>query len=92
MRDETRRDVERRLRSVAGHVQGVLRMVESETYCIDLLRQLEAVEQALRKVRQRLLQDHLDTCVTTAIQGRDVKERERVLRELLEVYTAGGRR
>jgi DNA-binding FrmR family transcriptional regulator len=86
MRDETRRDVGRRLKSVAGHVQGVAKMVDEDKYCIDVIRQIEAVEQALHKVKRRLLEGHLDTCVTTAIRSEDPADRERVLRELLEVY------
>ncbi len=86
MQDDVRQELGRRLKSVAGHVQGVLRMVEEDKYCIDVIQQIEAIEQALHKVKRRLLAGHLDSCVTTAIRGADVKERERVLRELLEVY------
>jgi DNA-binding FrmR family transcriptional regulator len=88
VQDDVRQEVGRRLKSVAGHVQGVLKMVEEDKYCIDVIRQIEAIEQALHKVKRRLLAGHLDTCVTTAVRGVDVKERERVLRELLEVYDA----
>ncbi len=86
MRDEARRDVERRLKSVAGHVQGVLKMIEEEKYCVDVIRQIGAIEQALHEVKRRLVAGHVDTCMTTAIRAADVAERERVLRELLEVY------
>jgi DNA-binding FrmR family transcriptional regulator len=79
-------DVGKRLRTAAGHIQGVARMVDDDKYCIDIIRQIEAAEQALHKVKRQLLAGHLDTCVTTAIRGRDAAERERVLRELLEVY------
>ncbi len=89
MQDEAREDIRRRLKSVAGHVQGVLKMVEEDKYCIDIIQQIEAIEQALHKVKRRLLAGHLDTCVTRAIRGASVADRERVLRELLEVYDAG---
>lgn len=88
MRDDVRQEVSRRLKSVAGHVQGVLKMVEEDKYCIDVIRQLDAVEQALHKVKRQLLAGHLDTCVTRAIRGASAAERERVFRELLEVYDA----
>ncbi len=86
MNDEVRQDVTRRLKSAAGHLQGVLKMVEEDKYCIDVIRQIEAVEQALHKVKRHLLGGHLDTCVTTAIRGSSPQDRERVLKELLEVY------
>ena len=86
MKDDVRQDVGRRLKSVAGHIQGVARMVDDDKYCIDVIRQIEAIEQALYQVKRRLLAGHLDTCVIEAIRGSDPADRERVLGELLEVY------
>ena len=76
----------RRLKTVEGHLRGVIRMVEDDAYCIDVIRQIQAVEAALGKVSARILEDHLNSCVITAIQGSDKKERERVLKEITEVF------
>jgi DNA-binding FrmR family transcriptional regulator len=76
----------RRLKTVEGHLRGVIRMVEEDAYCIDVIRQIQAVEAALNKVSSRILEDHLNSCVITAIQGNDKKERERVLKEITEVF------
>lgn len=76
----------RRLKTVEGHLRGVIRMVEEDTYCIDVIRQIQAVEAALNKVSAQILEGHLNSCVTTAIQGNDKKERERVLKEITEVF------
>ena len=76
----------RRLRTVEGHLRGVIRMVEGDEYCIDVIRQIQAVEAALNKVSAQILANHLDTCVTTAINGRNPRERERVLKEITEVF------
>jgi CsoR family transcriptional regulator, copper-sensing transcriptional repressor len=76
----------RRLKTVEGHLRGVIRMVEEDAYCIDIIRQIQAVEAALNKVSSRILEDHLNSCVITAIQGSDIKERERVLKEITEVF------
>lgn len=76
----------RRLKNIEGHVRGVIRMVEQDTYCIDVIRQIQAVEAALNKVSTKILEDHLNSCVITAIQGSDKKERERVLKEITEVF------
>jgi len=76
----------RRLKNIEGHVRGVIRMVEEDTYCIDVIRQIQAVEAALNKVSAKILEDHLNSCVITAIQGSDKKERERVLKEITEVF------
>jgi CsoR family transcriptional regulator, copper-sensing transcriptional repressor len=76
----------RRLKTIEGHLRGVIRMVEADEYCIDVIRQIQAVESALSKVSTQILEDHLESCVTTAIQGNDPKERERVLKEITEVF------
>ena len=76
----------RRLKTIEGHLRGVIRMVEEDAYCIDVIRQIQAVEAALNKVSSKILEDHLNSCVITAIQGNDRKERERVLKEITEVF------
>ena len=84
-------DIVRRLKSVEGHVRGVQRMVEDGAYCIDVVNQIVAIQRALKKVSAKVLDGHLHSCVTSAIQGDDVRERERVLSELMEVFEASGR-
>jgi CsoR family transcriptional regulator, copper-sensing transcriptional repressor len=76
----------KRLKTIEGHLKGVVRMVEEDAYCIDVIRQIQAVEAALNKVSAQILEDHLNSCVITAIQGDDPKERERVLKEISEVF------
>jgi DNA-binding FrmR family transcriptional regulator len=60
--------------------------VEEDAYCIDVIRQIQAVQAALNKVSGQILDDHLNSCVITAIQGDDPKERERVLKEITDVF------
>ncbi|MCX6058960.1 MAG: metal-sensitive transcriptional regulator [Chloroflexi bacterium] len=76
----------RRMKTIEGHLRGVIRMVEEDAYCIDVIRQIQAIEAALNKVSSRILEEHLNSCVITAIQGSDKKERERVLKEIAEVF------
>jgi DNA-binding FrmR family transcriptional regulator len=78
--------VVRRLKSIHGHVNGILRMVEDDAYCIDVIRQIQAVEAALSKVSAQILEDHLNSCVITAVRGDSEVERERVLSEIAEVF------
>jgi CsoR family transcriptional regulator, copper-sensing transcriptional repressor len=58
----------KRLRRIEGQVRGLQRMVESDTYCIDILTQVSAVTRALQAVALGLLEDHLGHCVTDAIE------------------------
>ena len=61
-------------------------MLEEDAYCIDVIRQIQAVEAALNKVSGMILEQHLNSCVITAVKGEDSAERQRVLKEILEVF------
>lgn len=86
MDDGTRKKVMRRLASAAGHIKGIERMVEEDTYCIDVIKQIQAVQAALNKVSAMMLDNHLHTCVTTAVRGDDPDEREQMLSEVTSVF------
>ena len=55
-------------------------------YCIDIIKQTQAVQKAIDKLNGLLLERHLGSCVTTAIRGNQPDERERVIKELLDVF------
>jgi DNA-binding FrmR family transcriptional regulator len=61
-------------------------MLEEDRYCIDVIKQIQAIQTALSRVSESILDAHLRTCVTTAIRGDDADERERLLSEVIEVY------
>ncbi len=86
MNDEQRTAVLKRLRSISGHVNGIERMVTEDAYCIDVIKQIQAVQAALNKVNDLILEGHLNSCVIEAIRGDNKKERERVLDEIVEVF------
>jgi DNA-binding FrmR family transcriptional regulator len=83
MQPEKKTDVLKRLAFIEGHVQGIKRMVEQDKYCVDVLKQTYAVRRAIEKMEQRMLDNHLHTCVLEGVkEGRD----EQVIHELLELY------
>ncbi len=84
-------DALRRLKSIEGHLRGIQRMLEEDAYCIDVLHQIQAVQAALHKVSVQILDEHLNSCVVTAINGEDVAERERVLKEISDLFEATAR-
>jgi CsoR family transcriptional regulator, copper-sensing transcriptional repressor len=91
MDDLTKKTVKQRLASAAGHIKGIERMVDDDTYCIDVIKQVQAVQAALSKVSTLILDNHLRTCVTTAIRGDEPDERERVLEEISSVFTVSNK-
>lgn len=76
-----------RLKTVRGHLDGVIRMVEAEAYCPDLMKQVAAAQASLERINRILLQNHLETCVAEAIRagGGDAK-----IAELIEALRFNG--
>jgi DNA-binding FrmR family transcriptional regulator len=62
-----KRDALARLRTVRGHLDGVVRMLEADTYCVEVMKQLSAAQAALEKTNRMLLRGHLETCFSQAV-------------------------
>jgi DNA-binding FrmR family transcriptional regulator len=60
----------KRLRRIEGQVRGLQRMVDEDTYCIDILTQISAATRALESVALQLLEDHMNHCVREAVAAR----------------------
>jgi DNA-binding FrmR family transcriptional regulator len=84
--ETNKKEILNRFSYLEGHCGAIKRMVENERYCIDIIHQIEAVEAALKKVKEKILENHLNTCVTTAIKSENENQRKKVIKELLEVY------
>ncbi|GJL62860.1 MAG: hypothetical protein NPIRA04_15140 [Nitrospirales bacterium] len=70
-----------RLKTVRGHIEAVISMVEEERYCPEVMKQVSALQGSLEKVNRILLQNHIETCVMHAVkEGRS----EEIVDELLE--------
>jgi CsoR family transcriptional regulator, copper-sensing transcriptional repressor len=66
-------DYQKRLRRIEGQVRGLQRMIDEDTYCIDVLTQISSVTKALQSVALGLLDEHVRHCVTHA-EGREGPE------------------
>jgi len=80
----------KRLARIEGQVRGIAKMIEGDRYCIDIVRQVQAVKSALTSLEGVVLQDHLNTCVETALKSDDVQTRREKVEELVAVL--GGRK
>lgn len=69
-----------RLSRIEGQVRGVKRMVDEETYCIDVLTQINAVKAAIDQVGLLLLEDHIKGCVSTAVRQGDQSKVDELVR------------
>jgi CsoR family transcriptional regulator, copper-sensing transcriptional repressor len=74
-----------RLRRIEGQVGGLVRMVEEERYCVDILTQVRAARAALRRVEESILREHVEHCVAQAIRSGSPGEQKAKVDELLDV-------
>jgi DNA-binding FrmR family transcriptional regulator len=88
---QDQQDLIRRLKTAEGHLRGIQRMLEDGAYCIDIIRQVQAVQSALSRVNSEILDRHLNSCLITAVRGDDPAERERVLKEITDVFGTANR-
>lgn len=78
--------VTKRMNYLIGHLQANLKMIEDGRYCIDIIRQNQAVMAALKKVNELILRNHLETCVTTAVRGKSEAQRKKMFKEIISVF------
>ncbi len=81
-------EIQKRIRNIEGHLHGIGRMIVEDAYCIDVIKQIQAVQASLEKVSRLVLENHLNSCVITAIRGEHTEDRERVLNEIIDVFSA----
>ena len=77
-----RKKVEPLLRTARGQIDGVLKMIEDNRYCIDIMMQLQAVESLVHKAQREVLRGHLSGCVQDAFETGDQNEREQKIAEI----------
>ncbi|HEY3182821.1 MAG TPA: metal-sensitive transcriptional regulator [Gaiellaceae bacterium] len=74
----------KRLHRIEGQVRGIERMVEDDRYCVDILTQIGAVSTALESLAFRILDDHVNHCVSGAIASGDKADAAEKAQELLQ--------
>ncbi|WP_337867690.1 metal-sensitive transcriptional regulator [Meiothermus sp.] len=79
---KVQQDARNRLLSAKGHLESILKMLEGEPYCVDVLKQIKAVQGALDKVGDMVLKSHLEHHVASAAARGDAKQ---MVDELMEV-------
>ena len=75
-----------RLRKAEGQVKGIQRMVEEGRYCVEILQQLAAADEALKATARDVLRNYLENCATTAIRSGSASEAQRVYDEITENF------
>ena len=76
-----------RLRRVEGQVRGVIKMIENKRYCMDILQQTRAISAALKAVENNIMEDHLISCVASALKSNRKKDQANKIKEVIEVIS-----
>lgn len=84
MKIDTKKQIQNRLRRIEGQIRGLQKMVEEDTYCVDIITQTSAVKRALSSVEDQLLEGHLATCVIDQMKRG---QEEKATKEILKVYS-----
>jgi len=81
--EKVKQDVLHRAKIIQGHMKKVIKMIEEDAYCIDTLNQSLAVQNALKKMDEAILENHLNTCIAHKIKDGRTDE---ATKEVLEVF------
>jgi len=80
---DTHERISHRLKIARGHIEKIIKMMDSDEYCIDILHQIYAVQSGLRETGNLLLENHLRSCIADAISRG---EKEEAISEIMQVF------
>jgi len=74
-----------RLKRIEGQIRGIQRMIKEKRYCIDILIQLSAVEGAIQRVVENILERHLRGCIQKSFSEGNKEDQEEKIKEIIEI-------
>ncbi len=83
--EPTKGKILHRLRIARGHLEKIIAMVENDAYCVDIIHQSQAVQSALKKIDEVILQNHLKCCVLDEVRKGRIDE-EKVISEIVNIF------
>ena len=90
--EAVKKDALSRLKKIEGQIRGIMKMVDEEKYCIDIVNQVTAAEKALDGVAKIVMKRHVDSCVTEAIMKGEGENKVAELIDTVFKYATRGRR
>lgn len=77
------------LKKARSHIEKIIKMVEDEEYCIDVIQQLNAINGYIDSAKRTQLKHHLDSCFTRGVISKNKKERQRLIDEVIQAVKLG---
>lgn len=81
--NESKNKIIRRLKIIEGQIRGLQKMIDSDTYCIDVITQTSAIKQGLSTIEDALLENHLGHCLINQVKSGQIKK---ATEEIIKVY------
>jgi len=78
------------LRKIEGQIRGIMKMIEDERYCVDILNQLGSIIGAIKRVERKIFKGHLEGCVANALKGKSEREKDRKIDEVITLINKFG--
>ena len=75
----------KRLNRISGQVNGIIKMVEDERYCIDIVNQIKAIKSALATVERNIIEDHLNHCIHKALDSGNKRQASAMVEEIKDL-------
>lgn len=85
IKPQARKEAKKRLQYIKGQLKGIERMLDEDRYCIDVLMQVSAAQEGLRKISQVIMRNYLEHCATHGIQSNDPDEQQQIYDEIMDV-------
>ena len=79
--EETKKKLNKRLKTIEGQIRGVQNMIDEDKYCNDILIQLLAINKSIKSVSNEIFKNHFSTCVVRDIKNNDPK----IIDEVMEL-------
>ena len=90
--EEVKKDAISRLKKIEGQIRGIMRMLDEEKYCIDIINQITAAEKALDGVSKIVMKRHVETCVSNAIvRGEGQNKIDELIETVFKYSKRGGK-
>lgn len=86
MNSQLQKQLLNRINRLIGHALSNKKLIQENAYCIDIITQNLAVISALHKLNEKILEDHLLTCVSEAMKKRDPRKQKKVIKEIITIY------
>lgn len=84
-----KKSVTHRLRIIAGQVDGLVKMIEENKYCVDVITQSLAIQGALKEIDKKVLENHIEGCVVRQMKGG---EERKAIEELVKIYSLSNKK